>query len=233
MKKTVTGVLALLAGAVVVHAQGTVSMANAYGGGGPSGSYITVGLNPGNVLLGGSVQGYNNATTANYASETAYGDNWSVELYANTGWNDASATLLPATSTTTPSGYAIETFNNGANASAAGQWYATDAAIIPNSTAFAGQNVTVQLLAWYNDGGTITSYAAAVEAGVPTGYSATANTTTGGLPVGAGTPVLPTALPYGALGNIDLSVAAVPEPSTIALGVLGASAFLMRLRRKN
>jgi len=33
--------------------------------------------------------------------------------------------------------------------------------------------------------------------------------------------------------NFNVSAAAVtPEPSTIALGVIGASAFLMRLRRK-
>ncbi len=36
------------------------------------------------------------------------------------------------------------------------------------------------------------------------------------------------------MGNITLTAgtSTLPEPSTIALGVMGASAFLMRLRKK-
>jgi hypothetical protein len=66
-----------------------------------------------------------------------------------------------------------------------------------------------------------------VAAQFPAGY----NISTGQLALGSttGTPVEITP----ALGLTSFSLATtVPEPSTIALGIVGASAFLMRLRRK-
>ncbi len=90
-----------------------------------------------------------------------------------------------------------------------------------------GQLVNVGLGAWYTSAGTIGSYAAAVAAQVPAGY----NISTAQLALGSltGTPV--TIGPSLGLTSFSLATT-VPEPSTIALGVIGASAFLMRLRRK-
>jgi hypothetical protein len=69
-----------------------------------------------------------------------------------------------------------------------------------------GQTVSLQLAAWYNDGGTITNFAAALAAGVPVGLSAVATGTVGGPNVTHFPP--PPGLPNG-LGNIVL---ALPRP---------------------
>jgi hypothetical protein len=91
-----------------------------------------------------------------------------------------------------------------------------------------GTEVNVGLAAWYTGAGTITSYAAAVTASDPAGF----NVSTGQIALGTqtGTPVL--IGPSLGLTSFSLATNAVPEPSTIALGIVGASAFLMRLRRK-
>jgi hypothetical protein len=89
-----------------------------------------------------------------------------------------------------------------------------------------GTEVNVGLGAWYTGAGTYTSYASAFAGGVPAGYSISS----GQIALGTqtGTPVV---IGPG-LGLTSFSLATtVPEPSTIALGVIGASAFLMRLRR--
>jgi len=96
---------------------------------------------------------------------------------------------------------------------------------------------TVALACWYNAGGTITSLAQAVAAGVPEGESAAFNINNLGEPSSIETAYngVPTAATQPAymthLTSFDL-VAPVPEPSTIALGVLGACAFLARRRMK-
>jgi hypothetical protein len=96
------------------------------------------------------------------------------------------------------------------------------------------------IAAWYNGNGAYTSYAAAVAAGQPSGFS------TLGTENLDGAPYVPPDLPApgepqtisGGITSFSLSINAfnsinpVPEPSTIALGVMGAAAFLMRLRRK-
>ena len=91
----------------------------------------------------------------------------------------------------------------------------------------AGVQVYVGLAAWYNAGGTIHSYAAAFAAQDPAGYSESSSTL--GLSSLTGTPAVITP----GIGLNSFSLAIVPEPSTVALAVMGASAFLLRLRRKN
>jgi hypothetical protein len=212
MKKTITGALTLLAGASAVYAQGTISMAN-YG---VLNTYLYVSYKAANVAaveLGGTATGPA-PTASNYALEVANGNDWSVQLYAAPGLN--ATTLSPVagsivTLATVPTQL--------------GTWASTAIATIPGTTGGATGTATLQLYAWYNEGGAITSYAAAVADGVPYGTSAIANISGLG---GGSPPATAPSLPEG-LGNI---VVAVPEPSTIALGVMGASAFLMRLRRK-
>jgi len=91
-----------------------------------------------------------------------------------------------------------------------------------------GTVVNLGLAAWYTDGGLYTSYAAAKGANQPAGY----NISSGTVALGSltGTPV---SVNGNTIGLTSFSLATtIPEPSTVALGVIGASTFLMRLRRK-
>lgn len=213
MKKTITGALTLLAGASAVYAQGSISIAN-YGALSP---YLYVSYKATGTDLGGTAVGPA-PTLSNYALETANGNDWSVQLYAAPGLN---ATVL------SPVAGSIVTL--GTTATTMGTWAIGGTAAIvnlPGTTGGATGTATVQLYAWYNEGGQIASYATALADGVPTGTSLVANVTGLG---GGSPPATAPGLPES-LGNI--AVSAVPEPSTIALGVMGASAFLMRFRRK-
>jgi len=229
MKRSLAGMLVLLGGAVAVHAQGTVSLANYLS----LSTYIYVGFKPTTgspVLLGGGSTGPA-PTMANWASETGNGNQWTVGLYGAAGWNAAAGTLSLLPQTLGSSNMTTATFAAGTSAGDAtpGTWFTGVYGTIAGTTGN-GSDVSVQLAAWYNDGGTITSLAQAKQDGVPWGVSAIANAVSGG-PNPSGPASTATALPSALIGNFD--VATVPEPSTIALGVMGASAFLMRLRRKS
>jgi len=224
MKKTLVGTLALLAGAVAVHAQGSVALGN-YGTLTGSLNYLYVTYKATGTELGGASTGPT-ATLNNYnnAAVLADGNDWTVALYGAVGSGLSSGALSPTGATAT--------FANGVTDATAGTWVTVSVAQIGTATTYAGTVATIQLVAWYNEGGAITSLATALADGVPTGQSATANISLGGPqnPTVGGPPATAPKLP-DSLGNF--SVAGVPEPSTIALGVIGASAFLMRLRRKS
>jgi hypothetical protein len=218
MKKSITGTLALLAGALVAHGQGTVVFGN-YGN---ISTYLTV--NYKGVLLGGSGQTVA-PTAANYgtAAVEADGDAWTVQLYggATSGAITPLAGYYTSGSTTVPVATVTANLADGTVDGTPGTWYSATSGIVPGATS----SGFVQVYAWYSGSG-VTSYSVAVADGLPAGYSAIAATALGG----AGSPpATPPYLPEG-LGNITLTT--TPEPSTIALGVIGASAFLMRLRRK-
>lgn len=220
MKKTITGAVALLAGACVAYSQGTVFFGN-YGDLSP---YIYVTYKGANI--GGSA-----ASTGVAANDVGSGSSWSVGLYGAPGAGAAESSLaLLNTAASVPVVATLET-GSGAD-STPGTWYTGAIGVIPNSGGAgfsgAGNTVSIQIDAWYNDGGTIGTYAAAVAAGVPVGQSLEANYTTGG-PAASGPPATAPEMSPAALGNIVVST---PEPSTVALGVMGASAFLLRLRRK-
>jgi len=210
MKKTITGALTLLAGASAVYAQGTISMAN-YGVLSP---YLYVSYKTAGDYIGGGTGPA--PTPGNYASEVGNGADWTVQLYAAPGLNATSLSAVPGATVTLESG-----------AFTAGTWASTLIATLPGTTGGSTGTATLELYAWYNAGGTITSYAAAQADNVPTGTSAIADITgLGGGSPPATAPELPESL-----GNIIVSP--TPEPGTIALGVMGASAFLMRIRRTN
>jgi len=91
-----------------------------------------------------------------------------------------------------------------------------------------GSAVNLGLAAWYTDGGLYSSYAAAVGAHQPAGYNVSTGTQTLGSLTGT-----PATVNGATIGLTSFSLATtIPEPSTVALGVIGASTFLMRLRRK-
>ncbi len=238
MKKILTGMLALLAGAYVVQAQGTVSLGNYL----QLNNYIYVSYKPAAgaamliagspVLLGGSNTGPP-PTLQNYAAETGNGNDWTVQLYGAPGYNDPQSSMVPLNNTLSGPGASIPASSTFANSTGGGNgdylpgtWRTQMYGTISGTTG-AGSQASVQLAAWYNDGGFITSYAQALALGVPAGRSAIVNTTTGGpdqILHGAVDP--PTQLPCIPNFTVD----EVPEPGAIALGLIGASAFLMRLR---
>jgi hypothetical protein len=232
MKKTLT-VMALLAGAASVYAQGEIGLSD-YGStftiqifsaqGAAATTGVSYGGYSGNELMGQSANANLFAPgSTSYAAGTALGTGYSVELLAAPGTGDAISSLVPTapiitTWFTAAGGNATTGFsgfwNSGANATIAG--------------AAGGSSATVAIAAWDNEGGTVTSLAAAQAANDPWGVSVTANTA--GLGIGGGG--TPPNLPSGITSFSLINTSTVPEPSTIALGVIGASAFLMRLRRK-
>jgi len=150
------------------------------------------------------------------------GSDYTVQLYAAPGNNVALSALLPVTQYVTTIATSSTTggaFKNVSPPSDPG---------IPN-TAASGGLATIALYAWYN-GGTGLTLAAAQAAGDPWGVSPLDNL--GGLG-NLGTPASQTADMIG-LESFSLVVPAVatPEPSTIALGVIGASTLLFRRRKK-
>jgi len=229
MKKTIT-VMALLAGAVSVYSQGLVALSD-YGGSftiqiysaqsaAASTTAVAYGGLTGNEEMGQSANGsLANPGTTVYAAGTALGAGYSVQLLAAAGAGDAIATLLPA-------GPVISTWYSGDQITGLGGLYQVQAgattAAIPGAAV--GSVATVALAAWNNEGGTVNSLAAAQADGDPWGVSNTGNTA--GLGGGIVTPPgLPTSIDSFSLATT------VPEPSTIALGVIGASAFLFRRRK--
>lgn len=192
MKKSLTGVVALLAGAFVAHSQGAVSLGN-YS---LLSTYIYVSL--GSTLLGGT----NTVTTGVPKLDVGNGDDWTVALWGNVGVGHSSASLEAN------GNLATATLENGVGDSDPGTWFTTQWAVIPGTT-YPPQLVSIQLAAWYNDGGAITSYAAAQAAGVPVGLSAIGTVWTyQELESNPPPPPYPVGLPDG-LGNIVLSL---PRP---------------------
>jgi hypothetical protein len=230
MKKTLTGMLALLAGACAVHAQGTVSFANYLG----LPTYIYVSFKPltgASTLLGGAAQGATAPTMTDWLSELHYGADWTAELYGAPGNNASQSSMVPLTTGLNAGPFVTAAFASPGGSlgdTTAGTWNTAAGGTI-SGAAGNGSAASLQVAAWYNDGGVITTLAAAQADGVPWGLSTIVNTTTGG-PAVTGPSGTATGLP-ATLGNFNVTTA-TPEPSTIALGIIGASTFLMRLRRK-
>jgi len=86
-------------------------------------------------------------------------------------------------------------------------------------------NVSIAILGWT---GNFASYAAAVAGGAFVGETAVFNNPTGG----GGTPAAAAANLVNWLAANNLVLTPVPEPSTIALGGLGAAALLLFRRKK-
>jgi len=177
MKKSITGAVALLAGAFVAHSQGTVSFA----------SYLSNASVYSVVTLNGTpVGGTGTTTTGIPASDIGNGSDWTVALYANTGSGDAANTLTQTTLDGSPApGTPVQTTFAGGYQ---GTWLSSAIADVPGQPTTGGSPATVQLYAWYNDGGTINTYAAAVAAKMPAGFSATGNVASTGGPQPSGPP---------------------------------------------
>jgi hypothetical protein len=161
------------------------------------------------------------AGNATYAGTPLSGTGFSIGLYVS----GTAAGAANAVSSGTP--VATDSFAAGS-----GGWDFSGSlnATVPGLPS--GSAVFVELAAWANNGaaGAANSYAAAITDGYAAGSSFTSTGTTS--LGGAGSPPATPGTLAG-IGLTDFSLGTVtPEPSTIALGVIGASAFLMRLRRK-
>jgi len=228
--------MALLAGAASVYSQGQVSLVDygsttsiqVFGPQSMAASTVAVSYNGfnGQEEMGNSANAnlFSPGTTS-YAAGSALGTGYSIQLLAAPGTGDAISTL-------TANGPVVTTWYTAAGGDPTtgfnGLWLSGANATISGSTV--GGGATVAIAAWDNEGGTIGSLGAAQAASDPWGVSATGNIASLGGP-GGGTP---SSIPGSITGfSLISTTTTVPEPSTIALGVMGASAFLMRLRRKN
>jgi hypothetical protein len=226
MKKTLTvTTLALLAGAVSVFAQGQLSI-----GDGPDAvgfGIFVFGLqasgNTQQVSYGGfsGSEKMGNAGTSSYdtspgtAAFTGAGlssANYSVELLAGPASSTAVSQLAPV-------GPIVNSWYTGA---LAGLWHTGSIDTVP--TVAIGSPAAVAIAAWFNGGNPLLTLAQAQAAGDAWGVSSLA--VTGNLGGGTGEPP---SLPAG-LESFSLAVT-TPEPSTIALGVIGASALLFRRKK--
>jgi hypothetical protein len=224
--------MALLAGAASVYSQGQVSLVD-YGstfsiqvfssqGLAASTTSVSYGGFNGQEEMGQSANpNLFNPGTTSYAAGSALGTGYSVQLLAATGTGDAISAL-------SANGPVVTTWYAAAGGDPTtgfnGLWLSGANASISGTSV--GGGATVAIAAWDNEGGTVGSLGAAQTAGDPWGVSTTGNIASLGGP-GGGTP---STLPNSIL-SFSL-VSTTPEPNTIALGIIGASAFLMRLRRK-
>jgi len=235
MKKTLT-VMTLLAGAVSVYSQGSVSMNdyNAQGNGfkiqvfqpqsQTLGTTVSVNGYTGKEVMGQSANSYlAHPGTTVYSGQSTIGAGFDVGLLALDGGGASSYAQLSQVA-----GLTITTWNNNAVADPLdnnyGMWASAAIASIPGGATSA----SVAIAAWQATGtkGAATTLLAAQQDGYEWGVSSiqTATVATGSQTVG----YLPTTITSFSL--IPGSVA-TPEPSTIALGVIGASALLFRRRK--
>jgi hypothetical protein len=222
MKKTVAvATLALLAGAVSTYAQGLASFTD-YGNVGIqiftaqlAGNNATVswGGYSGSELIGNSGNSYTkeNGSKVTFTG-SPLGAGYSVELLAGAS-TDTSVSQLAEV------GSVVTTWNSTTSVMP-GSWNGGNI-VVPNIPA--GTPAAVAVAAWNNEGGTITSLAAAQAAGDPWGVSNLGSAAN--LGGGIVSPALIT-------GIDSFSFTSTPEPSTIALGVIGASTLLFRRRNR-
>lgn len=199
--------------AASVFAQGTIVFNNRVVGSVVAPVYAKDPANPSVQQIGNTANGFPAGTTV-YGGAALAGTGYTAQLWGAAGAGAAEGSLAAAT------GYSTAGFRTGA---AAGLWTtSTDAAIIPG--AGEGSVATLQVRAWDNQGGTITTWAAAQAAGVDSGKSALFNSQ----PLG-GVSAPPNLV---GLTSFSLTGTPVPEPSTFALAGLGAVALLIFRRRK-
>jgi hypothetical protein len=162
------------------------------------------------VGAGGSIL---NAPVTLQGTQEGPGPDWSAQLLL-VGANNSLTPLTP-----------ISTFAKAGTgpAAIASQFWAGKTVDIPGH--FAGENLNFVVQSWLTSQG---SYDAAVKAGGGFGTSAQFAAVIGGA---AADPNTPPSTPAPLTNLKAFTVVPVPEPSIIALGVLGASALLLRRRK--
>ena len=92
----------------------------------------------------------------------------------------------------------------------------------------AGTSLNIQMKAWDNAGGTVTSYEAALAGLRAVGFSNTINVG----PLGGIPPTGPPITDPNLTGLTGFALVPIPEPSTYALLAFGAAALLLRRRKQ-
>ena len=140
-----------------------------------------------------------------------------------------------ATSSSPGAGY----FVSGPQSQAGGLYGDTQTQSDAINRAVNDNTALIAVACWFNAGNTVTSYAAAQAGGFAYGISLPAFENSLGESQtdyadmgGSGTPPLPEGLTVTSWSLVNGSIIGVPEPSTIALGVMGVCAFLARRRMK-
>jgi hypothetical protein len=226
MKKLVIAI-GLLAGATAGYTQGVVNWTDEVSAAGGLPAFSITIWGPG-VFTPGTGSSPNNTSadsppgTATYTGAPLSGTGFEVGLYDGT----SAGAVAIAVAGGTPIG--TSTFLTGADA---GTWNLNSSLTASDPLNPSGTGVFVELAAWSTAIGAPTTYAAALADGDAVGLSgvSTGTTTLGG---GGSPPATPGTLAGIGIQDFQLSTTVVPEPSTIALGVIGASTFLLRLRRK-
>jgi hypothetical protein len=232
MKKTLIATAVLLAGVVAGYSQGEIT----FQAGGPSSTgfkQVIYSQNAANTEVSVTYNGYTVSEqqgstsvapetplgTTVYGGTLLTGTGYDAELLGAAGSGDALANLVPLTQT----GGAAAILNFYTGGAASGTISGSYAVVAELA---GGGPTTIAIAAWNNEGGTITSLAAAQAAGDPWGISALANITS------VAAPSTPALMSTASDLNLSFSLGtAVPEPSTIALGVMGISALLFRRRK--
>lgn len=234
MKKTITAV-ALLVGAVSGYSQGEIN----FSGNETGFKQVIYTANTLDTVTSVSYGGYTvqerqGSTAAApetptgstvYSGSLITGTGYDAELLGAAGANDSLSSLLPLLNTS--SGAAILNFFTGG--APAGTIQGITPVVVPNLPS--GGSATIAIAAWNNEGGTVNSLAAAQAYAQANsvniwGISPLANIST------TVSPNQPAAMSTASDLNLSFSLGtATPEPSTIALGVMGVSAFLFRRRK--
>jgi len=226
----------LLGGAVAGYSQGSISFAgfvtgfkqqifNVQASAPANGTLVSVTYN------GATVQEYQGASTGSLespAGTVAYtsplsGAGYDAQLFASTSPTASSYSQLAPVVGSTSTGI----LNFYTAPAAAGFIQNADTDPIPGTSSSAGQVVSIAIAAWQNSGvdGAAASLATAIADGYAWGFSpiTTLSTTV--------TPASPASMSGAANTSLSFSLGSVPEPSTIALGVIGASTLLFRRRK--
>jgi len=216
MKKTLLLTL-LVAGATSAFSQGFLDWGNNFTGTFRAPIYNADPANPNGSTSGQSSLGVPAGSTA-YAGPLLQGTGYTFQIFAGPSsvTDPNNLTLLATTTFRTAAGNALPAgLVFGATTTVPG--------VNPGSTA----NFVIR--AFDNQGGTITTWAQALAAGVARGNSAI--TTTG--PLGGIDPVTGNIVANpSTTGWSSFNIAAVPEPTSFALAGLGAAALLIFRRRK-
>lgn len=233
MKKTLA-VITLLAGAGSAYSQGTVNFFD-YSTSfrqqffssqtlGASTVAVSYGGYSGYEEMGSTAAGIERpkGTTVYATGALLSGTGFDAQLLAAPGLNDALVTLLPT-------GPVVHFFTGSVSA---GLYLSGGNVPIPGTTPGNGSSstATVAVAVWANNGidGAADTLAQAQADGYAWGVSNTGNLNyLGGwaVPVPWSSPDMPSSIT-----SFSMIAEAVPEPGTIVLGVLGASAFLFRRR---
>lgn len=139
------------------------------------------------------------------------GTGYTAQLYGGPA-GAAESALVPLTPTTT--------FRTGNGAG-----YVTPAGSVTVTGVPGGQTASIQIRVWNNNGGAITSFEQALEQGKSEVYQIANLGDPNASPPGV--PVDPVGFGTGQTFKTQL----IPEPTTIALGVLGAAALFLRRRK--